>query len=142
MSHFLLSLVACHLSPLTCHLRLTLTATATISPPANSYTMCNRLFSKDQQIQPKWQNGKNHWNDPNKTGRGLPISATRSLTRSFQSIRNQGFQEETDGHKHRFSCVSTNYINKYLNIHCFNYALVYYLTELRHKTDWGYCLIS
>ena len=43
------SCVVCHMSPVSCHLSLTPTVTATDPPPANSPTMHSSLVCKDQQ---------------------------------------------------------------------------------------------
>ena len=42
--------VTCRMSPVTCQMSLTPTATARDPPPANSPTMHNRMVCEDQQI--------------------------------------------------------------------------------------------
>ena len=42
--------VMCHLLPVTCHVKLTQTATATDPPPANSPTMHGRVIHKHPKI--------------------------------------------------------------------------------------------
>ena len=52
MSHAMchVSCIVYHMSPVTCHMRLTPTATATDPAPANSPTIYSRMDCKDPQI--------------------------------------------------------------------------------------------
>ena len=95
--------VAYRLSPVTCHLSLTPTATATYLASANSPTMHSRLVRKDPRTQTNFKTrkiikkAKQH-----KTSRGMPILAICTSTRYLQSTIKRVFQtwtdRQTDGH--------------------------------------------
>ena len=82
----------CPISPVTCHLSLTPTATATEHFAANSPIMHCRLICKEHKKKLTQKTLKK-----NRQTKTLTIP---SLTRSLQSTRKQFFNDGTDKHRH------------------------------------------
>ena len=101
-----MSCVACFVSPVTCH--LSLTPTATDPPPL--WTSC-----KDPKTSEFFSNLTDHRNGKNpKISRGMQILEILSLTRSLQSTRKRGFQAWTERQtdRHLVMDITTYRLNR------------------------------
>ena len=87
-----------HVSPLTCHLWITPTATATDPPNANSPIMHSRLVCKEPKTKKIQKRKKNQNGKTPRRPRSMPILEITSSTRSLQSNR-MAPTHTTDGYQ-------------------------------------------